>query len=132
MFVSDAYFKSHYFSYYNECWQNPLTTQIHSCVWYRVLKLMSRISPLSSQFSRRDQVVYNHLRIGHSCPTQLQLQLFYTNILNHCVYFVTLHFQLSIFSPNVLTFGPFELIIVLLQIYLNFFIKYIPLLYYIL
>ena len=32
-----------------------------------------RIPPLSSQFSRRDQVIYNRLKIGHSYPTHSYL-----------------------------------------------------------
>jgi len=31
------------------------------------------IPPLSSQFNRRDQIVYNRLRIGHSYPTHSYL-----------------------------------------------------------
>ena len=58
------------------------------------------------------------------------IRIFYTKNLNHCVYLVTFHFQLSIFSPNVLTSSPLELNIILLQIYLNFFTRFIPLLYH--
>jgi len=69
--------------------------------------------------------------IASQLATAIQhIRIFYKKNLNHCVYLATLHFQQSIFSENVLTSNPFELIITLLQIYLNFFAMYTHLLYY--
>jgi len=50
---------------------------------YKIYLDVHRILPLSSQFSRRDQVIYNRIRIGHSYPTHSYL---YTKILNHFLY----------------------------------------------
>ena len=40
---------------------------------HKIYPSVHHIPPLSSQFSRRDQVVYNRLRIGHSYPTHSYL-----------------------------------------------------------
>jgi len=40
---------------------------------YKIYPSVHCIAPLSSQFSWRDQVDYNHLRIGHSYPTHSYL-----------------------------------------------------------
>ena len=40
---------------------------------HKIYPKVHRILPLSSQFSRRDQVVYNRLSIGHSYPTHSYL-----------------------------------------------------------
>jgi len=68
-------------------------------------------------------VIYNRLRIGHSYPTHSYL--LHKDAQPLCIPCHSF-FRSSVFSQNVLTSNPLELIITLLQIYLNFFHKVHP------
>jgi len=112
---------THIHSEWQQGWDSQPCNKLH-----KIYPNVHHMAPLSSRFSRRDHV-YNSLRIRHSYPTHSYL--LHKDPQPLCIP-ATLHFRWSIFSPNVLTSSPFELIITLIQIYFNFFTRFIPLLYY--